>query len=81
MGDFSFSDLVGGALDIYKAREQNKIDSRLAASRLQSDQYDQTWRMQQAQMAADAQRANAMPGWLWPVLLIGGGIVLYKVVR
>lgn len=74
-----YSDLIGGALDIYKAREQSKIDARLAESRLQADQYDQAWRMQQAQAQLDATRANAMPGWLWPVLLVGGGVILYKV--
>lgn len=80
MAELNFSDLIGKALDVYTTREKSKIDSRLAQSTIQAQQYEQTWRMQQAQMAADAQK-RAVPMWVWPVMLIGGGLVLYKVMR
>lgn len=76
-----YSDLIGGALDIFKAREQSKIDARLAQSREQAAQYENAWRLQQSQAQLDAIRSRALPGWMWPVMLVGGGIILYKVMR
>lgn len=48
MGDFfdgiNFKDLVASGLDIYKTREQSKIDGRLAATRQLQADYEQSAR-------------------------------------
>lgn len=65
MGDFSLNDTVGTLLDVYRAREQAKLDLRLAQSREQVAAYDLAARYANPQ--ADAQ---AMPQWL-PLLGLG----------
>lgn len=77
MGDFSLNDTVGTLLDVYRAREQAKLDMRLAQSREQVAAYDMAARYANAQ----AGQASAMPQWL-PLVGVGLlGLIVYAVVK
>ena len=77
MGDFSLQDTIGAALDIYRQREQSKLDARLIQSREQIAAYEQASKSQ----AVQTQQAAA-PAWLLPAAGFAVlGLVVYMVVR
>lgn len=76
-----WDDLIGKALDIYKVREESKISERLAASTIQAQQYETTWKLQQAQADA-AGGVGMLPSWMLPLAgLLALGAVVYMVAR
>ena len=78
MAEFSVQDTIGQLLGVYSAREQAKIDARLAASREQIAAYDQA---SKSQAAAAATTANKVPGWAVALGVVAVGGVLFVVLR
>lgn len=78
-------DTVGKLLTLDAAREQTKLDGRLAETRLQAELYGLPYRPMNAQ--ANAQSYTAAGGffarnnWAAPVLLIVGAFLVWRAAK
>lgn len=75
-------DTVGKLLTMDAAREQTKLDSRLAETRLQAELYGLPYRPMNAQANAQSYQATmAKTTWLMPALLLVGAYLIFSAAK
>lgn len=86
---FSWGDLASGTLDTIgkllvmdSAREQSRLDNRLAETRLQAELFGIPYRPMNAQANGQSYMAGIQGNqWLTPVLLLAGAFLIYQAAK
>lgn len=77
-------DTVGKIFGLTQAREQAKVDNRMAETRLQAELWGMPSRYGNPQAGAGSYGGAVVSGsasWVMPVLIIGGLLLAYQAVK